>query len=302
MTTVLVTGARRGIGLATSIELARRGHRVVAAIRDLDRQDDVASAAKAAGVGVEVERLDLCASGEFAAIVADLEHRHGPIDVVVHNAAVEPIGPLVGFAEGEIRTAFETNAIGPILLSQQFLTRFVERRRGRFVTISSLIRRPSMTGALGSVYGATKAAIDAWATNLAKETVPLGIDSVVVELGGFATDMMAPATWAVDAIAPADSPFRGAAELFAESLQLMDGKLPGPAVAAVAIADVVEAAEPPLRSVIPAAAGDFARFAEFVSDADFRALCLASDYRAFGRAQRVALANAAAQVQTGGSQ
>jgi len=69
--------------------------------------------------------------------------------------------------------------------------------------------------------------------------------------------------------------------------------LPLPEVAAVAIADVVESADAPFRSVVPDVAGEQARFDEFVSDADFRALCLAADHRSFSRAQRNALANAA---------
>jgi NAD(P)-dependent dehydrogenase (short-subunit alcohol dehydrogenase family) len=90
---VAITGAARGIGLATAQALAERGHRV--AIGDLDAAEASTAAdalpGEAAGLGLDVTDED-----SFARFLDATEERLGPLDVLVNNAGIMFVGPLDG--------------------------------------------------------------------------------------------------------------------------------------------------------------------------------------------------------------
>src|SRR5580692_615810 len=89
---VAITGAARGIGRATAEALARRGARV--AIGDLDRALAERTASDI-GSGTIALELDVTQRGSFAAFLDAVEARLGPVDVLVNNAGIMPVGPFV---------------------------------------------------------------------------------------------------------------------------------------------------------------------------------------------------------------
>src|SRR5919202_1491588 len=104
---VAVTGAARGIGRATAAELARRGARV--AIGDLREHDAHAAAEAIGGVGLA---LDVTDRGAFERVLAAVDERLGPLDVLVNNAGIMAVGPLATTKPGAASRTIDVNFKG----------------------------------------------------------------------------------------------------------------------------------------------------------------------------------------------
>jgi NAD(P)-dependent dehydrogenase (short-subunit alcohol dehydrogenase family) len=183
----LITGCSSGFGLLTAIEMARAGFRVVATMRNLERRAPLDAAAKAAGVGLDVRRLDITEYDALEGFVAQLVRDHGRLDVLVNNAGFS----VSGFAEdlllAEIRRNFETNFFGHVAMTKAVLPMMRQQRSGHIIMLSSmagLIAQPVV-----STYCSTKHALEGWSEALRIETHSLGIRVVLVEPGAYATDI-----------------------------------------------------------------------------------------------------------------
>ena len=111
---ILITGTSSGIGLELAVELAKRGARVFASMRDVDKAEALQSAATSAGVAVEVVALDVTSEESVVEALARVESAAGRIDVVVNNAAVTTYGPIEFTPQASVETMFATNIIGAI--------------------------------------------------------------------------------------------------------------------------------------------------------------------------------------------
>ena len=185
----VITGTSSGIGLLSAIELARKGFRVVASMRDLGRRNRLDDAARAAGVAsqIDVRRLDVTEFDSLSPFVEGVAADHGRIDVLVNNAGV----PVAGFAEDiqleELRRQFETNFFGSVALTQAVLPVMRRQRSGHILMISSI---SGLHGALGiSSYSASKFALEGWSESLRMEVSSLGIKVVLIEPGSYETDI-----------------------------------------------------------------------------------------------------------------
>ena len=181
MKNILITGTSSGIGLAAAVELAKRGERVFASMRDTSRSHALLAAAAAAGVSVEIVQLDVTDPASVQRAVRDVLAEAGRIDVVVNNAGISLEGPLEFSTEEETMAAFETHVFGPLRLIRAVLTSMRERGGGRIVNVSSLAAHPRFGHRLMGLYSASKAAMSAMTEELCKEVAPLGIQVVLME-------------------------------------------------------------------------------------------------------------------------
>jgi len=185
----LVTGASSGLGLLTSIELAKAGFRVVATMRDLGRRERLDQALVAAGVAakVDVRALDVTKFETLQSSVDGVVHDYGRLDVLVNNAGFA----VAGFAEDikldELRLQFETNFFGAVAMTKAVLPAMRRQHSGHIIQVSSI------SGLHGSVtvssYSASKHALEGWSESLRMEVSSLGIKVVLVEPGAFQTDI-----------------------------------------------------------------------------------------------------------------
>jgi NAD(P)-dependent dehydrogenase (short-subunit alcohol dehydrogenase family) len=187
----VVTGTSSGIGLATSLELARKGHRVFAGMRNLAKAGPLREAAAKEDLPVEVIELDVAAQDSVAQAFATVRAQ-GPVDVLVNNAGVGGATPLELVPEAEHRQIFETNYFGAIRCIQAVLPEMRERRAGAIVNISSMSGRIATPNQIP--YSASKFALECAGEALAVEVRRFGIRVVNVEPGVIMTSIFENAT------------------------------------------------------------------------------------------------------------
>ncbi|MFE9322339.1 SDR family oxidoreductase [Nocardia sp. NPDC052278] len=151
---VAITGAARGIGLATAKALHRRGAKVV--IGDIDG-DAVVRAAAEIGPDVEPVRLDITDEQSFVEFLAKAQERFGPLDVLINNAGIMPIGPFLEESTSLSKRVLEINVAGPMTGMRAALPGMIARGRGHIVNVASMAGTAPVPGGLS--YGASKAAV-----------------------------------------------------------------------------------------------------------------------------------------------
>jgi NAD(P)-dependent dehydrogenase (short-subunit alcohol dehydrogenase family) len=245
----LITGCSSGFGLRTAVELARRGHQVVATVRDPSRDDDLRTACEAAGVVVRVVGLDVDDERSVTAGVAAAVERLGGLDIVVNNAGIEVRGPVELVADDEVRRQFETNVFGLLRVVRATVPHLRDSPSGVLVNVSSVagvIARP-----FAGVYAASKHAVEALSEALHFELGLSGIRVHVVQPGQFPTGLAANTVTAA-AFGPDHEGYWPLAEaLEARVKGLVPGDEPtDPDLVARTIADVVADPAAPLRTPV----------------------------------------------------
>jgi NAD(P)-dependent dehydrogenase (short-subunit alcohol dehydrogenase family) len=245
MRSVLITGTSSGFGLVSSLELARRGWRVVATMRDPAKKGALETAAREAGVSerIIIERLDVTdTAGMRAAVEAILAHSGGSLDAVVHNAGVAVGGAFEDLPADELRRVMATNFFGVLDLTRCLLPTFRQQRRGRILVVSS---DSAYSGEpANSIYCASKWAVEGWAESLAFEVEPFGIDVILVEPGPYRT-----AIWSNSPrIKPAGTAYGPWLEQMEKAVDAhIANDLRDPREVAVVIAQALEAPRPRFR-------------------------------------------------------
>jgi NAD(P)-dependent dehydrogenase (short-subunit alcohol dehydrogenase family) len=186
----IITGASRGIGKEVARLFAAEGARVVCTARTLNEGDHrllegslaatvaeiSASGAQAVAVVCDVSEEDSCAH-----LVAEAKRLFGPVDILVNNAALSYFLPIMQITPNRWRRVFAVNVHGPYVLSRLVLPDMMARHRGRIINLSSggaigPGRGPyETTGNGGTLYGATKAALERFTQGLAQEVHEYGI-------------------------------------------------------------------------------------------------------------------------------
>jgi len=258
MRTVLVTGTSSGFGLVTAVELAKRGWRVFATMRNLAKKDALEAALEKAGVRdrVDISALDVTDTASVEAAVArTLEATGGTLDAVVHNAGVAVGGAFEDIPDADLRRVMETNFWGVLELTRALLPTLRKQRAGRIVIVSS---ESAFAGQpANGIYCASKWAVEGWAESLAFEVSRFGIDIVLIEPGPYVTDI-----WqSSPRINPEGSPYRTWAQyVFRAGDAHVAARGREPIEVARRIAHVLEARRPSFRNPV----GRIARISHFM--------------------------------------
>ena len=172
---VAITGAGRGIGRATAAALVAQGARV--AIGDIEAQLAVTTASEL-GAGTLGVTLDVTDRASFEAFLDRVESELGPLDVLVNNAGIMPLGPLVSETDATARRLVDVNLHGVMLGSKLALARFLPRGRGHLVNIASMAGKGGYPG--GATYCATKHAVVGLSETIRAEVRRSGVDVSIV--------------------------------------------------------------------------------------------------------------------------
>ena len=187
----VVTGSNSGIGLATAVALARAGHTVVAAMRNLDRGAEIRKIAEGEKLPIHLARLDVDDDASVGDAFSGVVARHGPVDVLVNNAGVPGGGPVEETTIDEFRQVMETNFFGGLRCIKAVIPSMRERRKGTIVNITSIAGRLA-TAPMAS-YAASKWALEALSEVLAQEVRAFNVRVAIVEPGVIATPIFSKA-------------------------------------------------------------------------------------------------------------
>jgi len=178
VSTVLITGASSGIGLASAVAAAQAGWTTVATIRRPGSEVELLAAAARAGVTIEVARLDLTDSDSVEQCIRSVIDRHGRLDAVVNNAGISSSGTLELTSMAELRAGMEVNFFGVALVSQVALPH-LRASSGRLITIGSV--RGAVGQPFNEPYSAAKFAIEGLMEALAPVAADVGVTVSLIE-------------------------------------------------------------------------------------------------------------------------
>lgn len=171
MKTVVITGTSSGYGLETARHFLAKGWNVIATMRS-PRADILPSSAL-----LRVLPLDVT-SEESIRTFFDVA---GPIDVLVNNAGVGVVGAFEATPMSHVRTIFETNTFGVMVMTQAVIPQMRERRSGTIINVTSSVTLAPFP--LAAAYTASKTAIEGFTGSLAQELAHFGIRTKLVEPG-----------------------------------------------------------------------------------------------------------------------
>ncbi|GAB08475.1 putative oxidoreductase [Gordonia araii NBRC 100433] len=181
----LITGGARGIGYAIAERLVSRGARVV--IADLNEVDAKEAAARLGHDATGIE-LDVRARDRYEAAVDLIETTIGPIDIVVNNAGIMPVGPILDDAPGVAEATMDVNFWAHHHSFRILAPRMVGRGRGHFINVTSAagaIHSPGL-----AVYVASKHAATGFARSAREELQGTGVTISVVMPSAVRTELV----------------------------------------------------------------------------------------------------------------
>jgi NAD(P)-dependent dehydrogenase (short-subunit alcohol dehydrogenase family) len=151
---VAITGGGRGIGRATAVALIAQGARI--ALGDIDAELAAKAAAELGGGTIGLP-LDVTDAASFEAFLVETERRLGPLDVLINNAGIMPIGSFVDETDAMTDQIIDINVRGVITGSRLALRRFLPRRTGHIVNMASSAGKTGLAG--GVTYCTSKHAV-----------------------------------------------------------------------------------------------------------------------------------------------
>jgi NAD(P)-dependent dehydrogenase (short-subunit alcohol dehydrogenase family) len=189
--TVVITGAARGLGLASAARLYKEGWRVVAAMRTPDRGMPLLREATGASedddrlIGIQLDLLD---AASISAAAKAIEERVGAPYALVHNAGISAAGMVEETDIDLWQRMFATHVMGPVALTQALLPSMRAAGDGRIVLVCSSagVRGQPGTGP----YSASKGAMERWGESLAAEIAPFGIGVTILITGTYDTEII----------------------------------------------------------------------------------------------------------------
>lgn len=187
----IVTGASKGIGASIAKHMATEGASVVVNYASSKEGADavVAEIEKAGGKALAV-KADVSKKAEIESLFAQAKKSFGKLDILVNNAGRYEFAPIDAITEEHFHKMFDLNVLGLILSAQEAVKHFGPDG-GNIINISSVVS--SLTPPYGSVYSATKAAVDAVTKSLAKELGPKQIRVNSINPGMVITEGLATA-------------------------------------------------------------------------------------------------------------
>jgi len=184
---ILITGTSSGFGKLTVNTLLKQGHKVVASMRDVDgRNKEIADELNKAGA--QIVEIDVTDESSVNKGVEDTIKLLDGVDILINNAGVGVMGFQEHFTTEDFQKLFEINVFGVQRMNRAIIPHMRKKKSGLIIHISSVLGRISLP--FYGPYNASKWALEALAENYRVELSGFGVDSCIVEPGGFPTSFM----------------------------------------------------------------------------------------------------------------
>jgi NAD(P)-dependent dehydrogenase (short-subunit alcohol dehydrogenase family) len=245
--TAIVTGSSSGIGLETSIALARNGFYTYATMRNPAKGKTLADMAEKEKLPLQVAELDVNSDESVRDTVDGIAKERKRIDVVVNNAGFALVGALEETSMDEIKTQFETNLFGALRVMKAVIPVMRRQTSGTIVNITSMGGKIAIP--LDPIYHGTKFALEGITESVRYEMQPFGVNVILVEPGAVKTNFFDNLKLAQGATRP-DSPYaRFMGSLQSAAAHMVQDAIPAREVAEV-IAQAAKSDSPQMRYVI----------------------------------------------------
>ena len=182
----LVTGSSSGIGLETSLALAKDGYRTFASMRDTGKAIELQEAAKKENLSIDVIELDVDKEDSIISAVKKVMSEAGRIDVLVNNAGYGQFGCTEDVPIEDFRKQFETNFFSIVRIIQEVAPIMRKQGSGVIVNISSVVGRMGLPGS--PAYISTKFALEGFSECLRYELGQFGVKTTIIEPGVIKTN------------------------------------------------------------------------------------------------------------------
>lgn len=263
---VLITGARSGMGLATALLLAENGCRVFAGVRGDSAELD---SARARGLDITPVMLDVQDTASIRAAVAQVVDQAGGIDVLVNNAGFGLLATVEDGTDEEIFKQFDVNVLGLIRMTREVLPHMRRAGGGVIINISSFLGRMGLP--LLAHYNASKYAVEGLTDSLRLEVGPFGIRVHSILAGLFGTNFVRKGLVANAATTTEDSAYRELVAHFVPIVAQAINEGPSPEPIARAVREIIENPESDIAVMVGTEAEQFVPLRRSLSDKDFEA-------------------------------
>ena len=177
----LVTGSSSGIGLETSLALAKDGYRTFASMRDTGKAIELQEAAQKENISIDVIELKVDKEDAILSAVKKVMSEGGRIDVLVNNAGYGQFGCTEDVPIEDFRKQFETNFFSIVRIIQEVAPIMRKQGSGIIVNISSIVGRMGLPGS--PAYISTKFALEGFSECLRYELGQFGVKTTIIEPG-----------------------------------------------------------------------------------------------------------------------
>ncbi|MEW1948442.1 SDR family NAD(P)-dependent oxidoreductase [Pseudarthrobacter sp902506025] len=210
---VLITGTSTGIGLASAIETARSGWKIVATMRDLKRAEALRAEARAAGVELDIRQLDVTDAGDIQREIAYCLNTYGGLDALVNNAGSAAVGTVEMMETTDFHNAMEVNFFGVVALTRAAMP-LLRDSSGCVITVSSVggvVGQP-----FNEAYCAAKFAVEGFLESLQPVARTVGVRVHLIEPGAVSSSFVENAGIDSGALLSAAGPYRPAISAYLE--------------------------------------------------------------------------------------
>jgi len=245
--TWFITGSSTGFGRLLAEEVLKTGDHVVATARKVEQVADLEQKYPDQALALP---LDVTKQDQVDAAVAKTLERFGRVDVLVNNAGYGVAGAIEEVSDAELDPMYATNVFGLLRVTRAFLPQLRKQRSGHILNLSSI---GGLTAGPGwGLYQSTKFAVEGLSEALAQEVAPLGIRVTIIEPGPFRTDFLGRS--GVEAAKRIED-YSTTADNARQYKSEQHGRQPGdPLKAVLAMIQVVDSPNPPLRLLLGASA------------------------------------------------
>jgi NAD(P)-dependent dehydrogenase (short-subunit alcohol dehydrogenase family) len=262
----VVTGANSGIGRATAIHLAAKGHRVIGTVRDVAKADKLRAMSADAGVEVELVELDVADDESVRSGFEQIFALAGRVDHLVNNAGVGGNAVVEECPPELYLSVMNVNVGGMVRCTQSVLAQMRERRSGTIVNVTSVAGR--IAALAQSPYVASKWALEGVSEGLAQEVAPFGIRVAIIEPGVTKSAIFAKNIDAPNSTGAYDAHYRRLFQFYATGM----ANATDPFEVAAVIHHAIVTDTPRLRYPVSWGGAELAAMHDRIDDADWIAM------------------------------